>query len=157
VPVRSRKGTNDATLDFRRWRPGKIRGGYGALARPLCLNHNPAVPKGYKDTVTYWPNSYGAQVRDAADCMSECSAKDLQCVVAQAKPADKKRLLEQRATAGARMPTLVHPSVVIASSVKVGDGCIINANAVIQPLATVGRGAMIHAQVSIDHDATIGD
>ncbi|MGZ0187193.1 MAG: acetyltransferase [Alphaproteobacteria bacterium] len=110
-----------------------------------------------KDTVTDWPGSYGAQVRDAAVCMPDCGAEDVHCVVAQAKPADKKHLFEQLIAAGARMPTLAHPSAIIASSVKVGDGCIINANAVIQPLATVGRGVMIHAQVSIDHDAIIGD
>lgn len=51
----------------------------------------------------------------------------------------------------------IHPSAVISSSVKMGDGVMIAANATINPLANLGRGVICNTSSSIDHECTIED
>jgi sugar O-acyltransferase (sialic acid O-acetyltransferase NeuD family) len=51
----------------------------------------------------------------------------------------------------------IHPAATIASTARVGTGCIVNAGAVIQPFAVVGRGVMIHANAIVEHDAIVED
>ncbi len=51
----------------------------------------------------------------------------------------------------------IHPSAVISSSVKMGDGVMIAANATINPLAEIGRGVICNTSCSIDHECVIGD
>ena len=54
--------------------------------------------------------------------------------------------------AGAR-----HPAAVVASTARVGQGCIINPRAVVQPYARVGRWVMVHAGVIVEHDCVVED
>lgn len=51
----------------------------------------------------------------------------------------------------------IHPSAVISSSVKIGDGVMIAANATINPLAEIGKGVICNTSSSIDHECIIGD
>ena len=51
----------------------------------------------------------------------------------------------------------IHPSAVISSSVKMGDGIMIAANATLNPLVEIGRGVICNTAVSIDHECIIGD
>ncbi|HPG11198.1 MAG TPA: acetyltransferase [Chitinophagaceae bacterium] len=51
----------------------------------------------------------------------------------------------------------IHPSAVISSSVKLGDGIMIAANATINPLAEIGRGVICNTSSSIDHECIIED
>jgi len=51
----------------------------------------------------------------------------------------------------------IHPSAVISSSVKIGDGVMIAANATINPLAEIGRGVICNTSCTIDHECKIGD
>jgi sugar O-acyltransferase (sialic acid O-acetyltransferase NeuD family) len=51
----------------------------------------------------------------------------------------------------------IHPSAVISSSVKMGDGIMIAANATLNPLVQLGRGVICNTSVSIDHECIIGD
>ncbi|MGB3006921.1 MAG: acetyltransferase [Chitinophagaceae bacterium] len=51
----------------------------------------------------------------------------------------------------------IHPSAVISSSVKIGDGVMIAANATINPLVEIGRGVICNTSSSIDHECIIGD
>lgn len=53
--------------------------------------------------------------------------------------------------------TFVHPSVMLAQSVKVGVGCVILANCVINSNATLGRFCTMQSNSMIGHEATIGD
>jgi sugar O-acyltransferase (sialic acid O-acetyltransferase NeuD family) len=51
----------------------------------------------------------------------------------------------------------IHPSAVISSSVKMGDGIMIAANATLNPLVELGRGVICNTSSSIDHECIIGD
>ena len=51
----------------------------------------------------------------------------------------------------------IHPSAVISSSVRMGDGVMIAANATLNPLVEIGRGVICNTSTSIDHECVIGE
>jgi sugar O-acyltransferase (sialic acid O-acetyltransferase NeuD family) len=51
----------------------------------------------------------------------------------------------------------IHPSAVISSSVKMGDGIMIAANATLNPLVQLGNGVICNTSTSIDHECIIDD
>ena len=52
---------------------------------------------------------------------------------------------------------IIHPSAVVARSVKLSDGVVIAANAVVNPFATIGTGVVINTTSIIEHECVIGD
>ena len=53
--------------------------------------------------------------------------------------------------------TVIHPSAVIGSDVKIGEGTVVLANAVINATSSIGENTIINAGVIIDHDCKIGN
>lgn len=53
--------------------------------------------------------------------------------------------------------TTVHPASWVDPSVRVGEGTIVCAGAVVQPDAFVGRHVIINTSASVDHDCHIDD
>lgn len=51
----------------------------------------------------------------------------------------------------------IHPSAIIASDVKIGEGTAIMPGVVINPGSVIGKHAIINTCVSIDHDNIIDD
>jgi sugar O-acyltransferase (sialic acid O-acetyltransferase NeuD family) len=58
---------------------------------------------------------------------------------------------------GFEIINLIHPSAVVAKSVKLGDGLVIFAGAVINPEVTIGSNVIIATSATIDHETTIED
>lgn len=52
--------------------------------------------------------------------------------------------------------TLVHPSAVVASNVKLGEGCQVMAGAVLQCGVTLAGNVLVNTRAAIDHDCRIG-
>jgi sugar O-acyltransferase (sialic acid O-acetyltransferase NeuD family) len=52
---------------------------------------------------------------------------------------------------------LVHPSVIQAKFVSVGEGSTIGAGTVLAPYSRIGRHCAINLQTTIGHDASVGD
>lgn len=52
--------------------------------------------------------------------------------------------------------TLIHPSAIVADSVVIEKGCIVMADAVINPYAYIGEGTIINTCSSVDHEDQIG-
>jgi acetyltransferase EpsM len=52
---------------------------------------------------------------------------------------------------------VLHPSAVIASPVRIADGCIINSGVVIENGADLGRHVLVHAGAVIEHDNILED
>lgn len=51
----------------------------------------------------------------------------------------------------------IHPSAVISSSVKMGDGVMVAANATLNPLVQIGRGVICNTSCTIEHECRIED
>lgn len=66
-----------------------------------------------------------------------------------------------RRTLAERLPvsfaTLIHPSVVIASGVKIGEGTVIMAGVVVNPRTEICRHVILNTRASIDHDCKLAD
>lgn len=52
---------------------------------------------------------------------------------------------------------LVHPSVIRAQFVSIGEGSTIGAGTVIAPCARIGRHCAVNVQTTIGHDSSVGD
>lgn len=55
------------------------------------------------------------------------------------------------------LPTLIHPSAVIAKNVEIGAGSVIMAGACIGVNSKIGKCCIVNTNSSIDHDTNIGD
>ena len=53
--------------------------------------------------------------------------------------------------------TLIHPRACVSLSAKIGEGCIVEAGAVICSDAKVGKGTIVMANAVVGHNATVGD
>ncbi len=69
-----------------------------------------------------------------------------------------RRAVAERLETSAELPwiTAIHPSAIIAKSVRIGNGTVIMAGAVINPDTVLGQHVIINTASSVDHDCTIG-
>ena len=67
----------------------------------------------------------------------------------------RKRMMEK--FRNKRIPVLIHPSAIVSSDVKLGDGTVVMAGVVINPSVSIGKGCIINTCSSVDHDCVIGD
>jgi sugar O-acyltransferase (sialic acid O-acetyltransferase NeuD family) len=68
----------------------------------------------------------------------------------------RQALFDRFKQAGFEFATVIHPSAVIASSVKLGEGVQVMAGVVLQPNVIVHENTIINTSVSLDHDCYIG-
>lgn len=71
--------------------------------------------------------------------------------------AARKRLMEEAEEKGCFIPTLIHRSAIVASTVQIGRGTVVMAGAVVNPDAKIGKGCILNTASSVDHDCAIGD
>jgi sugar O-acyltransferase (sialic acid O-acetyltransferase NeuD family) len=64
---------------------------------------------------------------------------------------------EARALGLARFPALIDPSAIVARTADIGEGSVVNAQAMIGAHALLGRFVHVNRSVSIGHDARIED
>lgn len=69
----------------------------------------------------------------------------------------RKRIFEELAARGMKWATVVHPSAVVASGVRLGEGSFVGPLAVIHTDARVGRGCIINSGAVVEHDNVLGD
>lgn len=60
------------------------------------------------------------------------------------------------AAAGARVPSLVHPSAIVSPSAQIEAGAVIMAGAIIQADSVIGPAAIINTGAHVDHDCQVG-
>jgi sugar O-acyltransferase (sialic acid O-acetyltransferase NeuD family) len=60
-------------------------------------------------------------------------------------------------TRGARFVTVVHPSVILALNVTLGEGCVLSPNVVVSANAVIEDFVLLNIAASIGHDARIGE
>lgn len=72
-------------------------------------------------------------------------------------PAIKQRVAERFVTRGGRFASLIHPTAIVATSARIGDGTILCPLSLVSANATIGRLCTVNALSSIGHDVHIGD
>ena len=69
----------------------------------------------------------------------------------------RENIQEQIVEQGLSIATLIHPSAIIGTDVKIGTGVVVMAGVVINSSTNIGKGCIINTSSSIDHDNEIGD
>lgn len=72
-------------------------------------------------------------------------------------PQIRKKECQEAERLGHRPATLIHPSVIIARHVEVGEGTVVGAGCILAPYARIGRHCAINLQVAIGHNSSLGD
>jgi sugar O-acyltransferase (sialic acid O-acetyltransferase NeuD family) len=78
-------------------------------------------------------------------------------VVAIGDNAARMRIGEALALGGFQLPSLIHPSAIIAPSVHIGNNTVVFAGAIVNPATHIGAHVIINTAASIDHDCVIGN
>ena len=88
-----------------------------------------------------------------------CQFTDYECdiIVAVGNCAVRERFLNVLEKSGKHIPVLIHPSASIGENVKIGQGTVIAAGAVVNPCAVIGKGCIINTCASVDHDCMVAD
>jgi sugar O-acyltransferase (sialic acid O-acetyltransferase NeuD family) len=69
----------------------------------------------------------------------------------------RKKVFEKLTALNCEIINAIHPLSIVSSSVKLGKGVLIAANATINPLCTIGDGVICNTSSSIDHNCRLGD
>lgn len=72
-------------------------------------------------------------------------------------PASREKECTEAERRGYRPAALVHPSVICARHVQIGEGTVIGAGSIISPYAKLGRHCALNLGVTIGHNAHVGD
>ena len=94
-------------------------------------------------------------VGKAADMEKYVDKADVFVAIGNSKV--RRMFIERLLSAGANIPTLIHPSAVVGPCVEIGVGTAVMAGAVINPCSKLGKGVILNTCSSIDHDCIIGD
>jgi sugar O-acyltransferase (sialic acid O-acetyltransferase NeuD family) len=86
---------------------------------------------------------------------SEKAARNVKCVIAIGGGKIRKKMAEDLERRGVEFETVIHPSVIMSESVKIGKGTIIQAGSVITVDVTIGNHCRIDTNCTIAHDSKI--
>ena len=91
------------------------------------------------------------------ECKSALSYKNADFIVAIGNAKIRRKIQSELIEMGLHIVSLIHPSAVIASNVKIGVGTVVVAGTVINPCTEIGQGCIINTCASVDHDCRLGD
>lgn len=114
-----------------------------------------AVLNGYKDIVFLDDDENAIECAGYQVVGKSDQAPDGDVFIAVGNAETRKRLMEHYS--GRSIPTLIHPSAVVAKGVEIGIGSVVMAGTVINPGARIGRGVIINTSSSVDHDCVVED
>ena len=80
-----------------------------------------------------------------------------QFIIGFGEVARRKSIALQLQTLQADMATIVHPSAIIGTRVRIGDGSFIAAGAIVNPGAFIGRHAIVNTGAILEHDVWLED
>ena len=66
------------------------------------------------------------------------------------------QLLKQYLDLDFAAPSIIHPTAYVSPSAKLGPGCVVFAQGVVNVGAQVGMGSIINTGASVDHDCVLG-
>ena len=65
------------------------------------------------------------------------------------------KLLKSYQGQGFSAPSLIHPTAYISPSASLGSGCVVFAQAVVNPESQIGEAGIINTGASVDHDCVL--
>lgn len=141
-------------------------GGFGAEAAWVAEDVNAAAGQpewnilGYvdDDPQKHGCEFYGYRVLGTAEQIArQGDCRDTWYYCAVGNNAVRRELAARLDGLGWRAATLIHPSVIRAKNVVVGEGTYVGPLSTLSPNCTVGRHVIVNQRVAIGHDAVVGD
>jgi sugar O-acyltransferase (sialic acid O-acetyltransferase NeuD family) len=71
--------------------------------------------------------------------------------------ASRRRMAADVVASGFVLGRAVHPRATVAADVRIGDGTVVMAGAVLNPNATLGESVIINTCASVDHGCVLGN
>lgn len=96
----------------------------------------------------------GVPVRTAA-LLAAIPPADLFVAVGRADV--RRRVMDEAAALGWRLPPLLHPGACVAPDAVLGEGVLVAAGAVVESGVRIGRGCIVDIGVLIDHDCEVAE
>lgn len=109
----------------------------------LSRNHRELDGFSLEETILGDENSYSAQ-------------EDDRFLFAIGSIETKKRVVERMKLGNAQFLTLIHPTAVVASSARIGEGVVICPFALVSNQVVLGDFVMMNFYASVGHDTTVG-
>lgn len=81
----------------------------------------------------------------------------LYVAIAVTNPLIKEKIIRKIKNPLIKFPKLIHPSVIMADNVKMGEGVIVCPGTIIDPNVIIGNHVFINSDCTIGHDAIIHD
>ena len=69
----------------------------------------------------------------------------------------RRRVMDEAAALGWRLPPLLHPGACVAPDAVLGEGVLVAAGAVVESGVRIGRGCIVDIGVLIDHDCEVAE
>ena len=99
----------------------------------------------------------GVPVLGGDDALTSLQGKVEAIFLAIANGQRRAAMLDKARALGFQVPTLIDPSVILASSVELGEGVLISMGATILNACRIGDGVIVGTSVTILHDVGVGD
>jgi len=89
--------------------------------------------------------------------LAELDPRQVEVIIAHGKNALRKRVVEALSSKGFRFFSAVHERASVSPSATLGDGCIVNAGAVLLPNCRLERFVIVHSGAVIEHDCVLSE
>lgn len=100
---------------------------------------------------------YGKKVLGGTEWILKNNSKNIKCVIAIGSGKIRKKIAAKLEKRGIEFLTVIHPSIIMSDSVKVGNGTIIQPGTVITVDVEIGKHCRIDTNCTIAHDSKIND
>lgn len=104
---------------------------------------------------------HGASLMDypvltSADCLKKKPFRNARAICAVGDPIGKKAIIGKAKSRGVKFFNLIHPSVKVHRTVKLGTGISLYAGSVVSAFCDIGDHASINYLCSLSHDCSLG-
>lgn len=130
--------------------------GHGKVVADIAIKMNKWKSVLFLDDNKNINSSMGIDIIGTSDNILEL-IDDYDIFVGIGNNSIRQKFLEILEENGASIPTLIHPSAIIGSQVKIGHGTAVMAGAIINCCTSIGKGCIINTGATIDHDNRIED
>ncbi len=131
-------------------------GGHGQVVADALLQIEGAAPVAFVDEN---PKVIGTEVMGIPVPGGNAAITKIEhdgIVIALGNNELRKRIFNELNAAGEKLFTVIHPAAIIAPDVKIGEGCMILAGAVINTQAVIKDGTIINTNSTIEHHNVVG-